>query len=150
MVRFDFNLASSTSSSIYSVIPLIRECFNLASTGSLRHSSSTINFFPSSPFTLSANSTRASVAFGFLFNNTSSTASSKSFGICSYTSIIPAFTIPISRPALTAWYKNEECMASRTLLFPLNENETLLIPPFIRAYGKLSLIHFAVLMKSTA
>jgi hypothetical protein len=36
---------------------------------------------------------------------------------------MPAFTIPISKPALMAWYKNAECMASLTGSFPLKEKD---------------------------
>ena len=37
--------------------------------------------------------------------------------------------MPISRPALIAWYRNTECMASRTGSLPRNENDRLEIPP---------------------
>ena len=41
-------------------------------------------------------------------------------------------------------------MASLTLLFPLNEKETLLTPPLTLAPGKFFLIHFVALKKSIA
>ena len=41
-------------------------------------------------------------------------------------------------------------MASRTLLFPRKEKETLLTPPLTCAWGKFSRIQAAVLKKSTA
>ena len=53
-------------------------------------------------------------------------------------------------PWLIAWYKNAECIASLTALFPLKEKETLLTPPLTLAKGKLVLIHFVALKKSTA
>ena len=37
--------------------------------------------------------------------------------------------MPMSRPAWIAWYRKAECIASRTLLLPRNENEMLLMPP---------------------
>ena len=51
---------------------------------------------------------------------------------------------------MIAWYKNAECIASLTALFPLNEKETLLTPPLTLAKGKLVLIHFVALKKSKA
>ena len=53
-------------------------------------------------------------------------------------------------PFWMAWYKNAECMASRTLLLPRNENETLLTPPETPAYGRFSRIHLVALKKSKA
>ena len=41
-------------------------------------------------------------------------------------------------------------MASRTALFPLNENDTLETPPLTCAPGKLVLIHLVALKKSRA
>ena len=38
-----------------------------------------------------------------VFSNTSSTSSSRSFGISSYTSSRPALTMPMSSPARIAW-----------------------------------------------
>ena len=41
-------------------------------------------------------------------------------------------------------------MASRTVLFPLKEKETLLTPPLTLAWGKFSRIHCVALKKSSA
>ena len=41
-------------------------------------------------------------------------------------------------------------MASLTVLFPLNENETLLTPPLTFTYGKFFVIHSVALKKSIA
>jgi 5-methyltetrahydrofolate--homocysteine methyltransferase len=57
---------------------------------------------PVAALTDSAKLISLSVASGRRFKITSSTSSSKSFGISSYTESIPAFTIPISIPALIA------------------------------------------------
>jgi hypothetical protein len=36
-----------------------------------------------------------------------------------------------------AWYRNAECIASRTGLLPRNENDTLLTPPLTNAWAEL-------------
>ena len=48
--------------------------------------------------------------------------------------------MPMSMPALMAWYRNDACMASRSGLFPRNENDTLLTPPLTKACGSVCLI----------
>ena len=45
----------------------------------------------------------------------------------------------MSMPARMAWYRNTECIASRTASLPRNENDTLLTPPLTSAYGQASL-----------
>ena len=127
----------------------MRECDKRSATGALRHSSSFTTILPA-PFTFSAKATKRSVASGLRLSNTSSTKANKSFGICSYTSNMPAFTMPMSKPALMAWYKKAECMASRTTLFPLNEKEMLDTPPLTLASGRFCLIQRVASIKSTA
>ena len=39
-----------------------------------------------------------------------------------------------------AWYKKTECIASLTVLLPLNEKDKLLIPPLTFDFGKFSLV----------
>src|SRR6266704_513486 len=71
----------------------------MQSTVPLRHSSSitsALSFF----FTDSANLISRSVASGRRLSSTSSTSSSRSFGISAYTSNSPALTMPMSNPAL--------------------------------------------------
>ena len=142
-------LASSVSWSMNSTIPLTKACSSLLVTSIDRQASSTF-FSLAFPFTLSAKSKRRSVASSRLFNKTSSTRSRSSLGISLYISSIAGFTIPISIPCLMAWYKNDECMASRTVLFPLNEKETLLTPPLTLAPGRLFFIQSVALKKSSA
>ena len=58
--------------------------------------------------------------------------------------------MPMSRPALMAWYKNTACIASRTTSLPRNENETLLTPPEMCTPGQAALICGIDSMKLTA
>ena len=102
------------------------------------------------PTNPSAKSNKRSVASALLLRITSSTCSKRSFGISEYTSNMAGFTIPIFIPALIAWYKNTECMASRTGLFPLKLKDTLLTPPLTDTPGRFSLTHWVALIKSTA
>ena len=74
--------ASSTSRSIKSTIPFIRECFSRSSTGSCRHSSSFTSDL-SSRVKVLAYSTSRSVESGLRFRSTSSTLSRSSLGISS-------------------------------------------------------------------
>ena len=46
----------------------------------------------------------------------------------------------MSMPARMAWYRNAECMASRTALLPRKENEMLLTPPETLARGSEALM----------
>ncbi len=62
----------------------------------------------------------------------------------------PALTMPIERPARIAWYRNTALIASRTVSLPRNENDTLLTPPELCAYGRFCLIHAHASMKSIA
>ena len=62
----------------------------------------------------------------------------------------PALTMPISSPARMAWYRNAECIASRTGLLPRNENEMLLTPPLTLVPGSLLLSCRVASMKATA
>jgi hypothetical protein len=52
----------------------------------------------------------------------------------------PALTMPMSMPALMAWYRNTAWIASRTGLLPRNEKETLDTPPETSAWGRVCLI----------
>ena len=56
-----------------------------------------------SPLKFSAKVTSRSVASGRRLKSTSSTRSSRSFGISSYTPSCPALTMPMVMPAFTAW-----------------------------------------------
>ena len=58
--------------------------------------------------------------------------------------------MPISMPAWMAWYRNAECMASRTWLLPRKLNETFDTPPLTLAWGRFALIQRVASMKSTA
>ncbi len=49
-----------------------------------------------------------------------------------------------------AWNRKTECIASLTVLFPLNENERLLTPPLILQPGHSFLIIFVASMKFLA
>lgn len=80
-----------------------------------------------------------SVASGRRFSTTFSHSSSNSEGISLYTCSIDGLTMPMSIPSAIAWYRNTECIASRTLLLPRNENDRLLTPPLTFAYGQLAL-----------
>ena len=48
--------------------------------------------------------------------------------------------MPMSSPAWIAWKRKAECMASRTVLLPLKENETFEIPPLTLTPGRVALI----------
>ena len=63
---------------------------------------------------------------------------------------MPALTMPMSMPALIAWYRNTVWMASRTGSLPRNEKLTLETPPETLAPGRLALIQRVASMKSTA
>ena len=63
---------------------------------------------------------------------------------------MPALTMPMSKPAWMAWYRNTVWMASRTASLPRKLKLTLLTPPLTLAPGKLALIQRVALMKSTA
>ena len=142
--------ASSVSSSMNSVIPLIKLWLNRSSTLVKRQAWVSSTFSSFLPLNWSANVTNRSVASSLRFIKTSSTCSRRSFGISSYTSTIPAFTMPISRPALIAWYKNAECIASLTRSFPRKEKLILDTPPDTLAPGRFCLIQRVALIKSTA
>jgi hypothetical protein len=53
----------------------------------------------------------------------------------------------MSSPAFTAWYRKTEWMASRTLLLPWKEKETLDRPPEVRTPGQRRLIYVTASMK---
>ena len=97
--------ASSVSSTIKSVIPCTSAWLKRAFTGKLRHSSFLLSSL-AAPFAVSAISNKRSAASGRRFSTTSSTRVRSSGSKSSYTPIMPAFTIPISIPALIAWYRN--------------------------------------------
>ena len=56
----------------------------------------------------------------------------------------------MSIPALIAWYRNTQWIASRTALLPRNENDTLETPPDRCECGKRFFSSFAASMKFTA
>ena len=90
-------LACSTSSIIKASIPFTKACVILSCNGfSLQDKSAVFSF--EVPFTVSAKSSKRSVASSRISKITSSTCSNKSFGISSYTSNIVGFTIPIFIP----------------------------------------------------
>ena len=131
---------------------MIKECANLFSTGSFLQASSFISTLPLA-LTVSAcwiNFSVASLLSLFLFKITSSHNSLKVGSISSYTTNCPAFTIPISIPALMACNKNTEWMASLTWSLPLNEKDTFDTPPETFANGINRLISLVASIKSTA
>ena len=94
--------ASSVSSSMNLSMPLSSACSRRFSTVASRHERSSSIFLPPCPLKRSASSSKRSVASARRLSNTSSTCSSSSFGISSYTSSMPALTMPMSMPALPA------------------------------------------------
>ncbi len=140
---------SSVSATTNSVMPRTMACSSRLSTGASRQDKSTTCSL-AWPLTLPANSTSASPAPGFLLSTTSSTFSRNTGSSSSYTPNCPALTMPMVRPALTAWYKNTVWIASRTASLPRKENDTLETPPDVRACGRWALIQATALMKSTA
>ena len=98
---FTFKRHSSVSSTIYCVMPFTSAWVSRVPTGSLRQArSSTRSRFL--PLNCSAKATRRSVESARRLKMTSSTSTSKSFGISSYTPSWPALTIPIVIPTLLA------------------------------------------------
>ena len=71
--------------------------------------------------------------------------------IFSYTSSSTCceFTMPMSMPALQAWYRNAEWNARRTGSLPRKEKARLETPPEILHPGQRRLISRVALMKST-
>ena len=63
---------------------------------------------------------------------------------------MPALTMPMSMPALMAWYRNTVWMASRTGSLPRKLKLTFDTPPDTLAPGRLALIQRVASMKSTA
>ena len=62
---------------------------------------------------------------------------------------LPALTMPMSMPALIAWYRKAEWIASRTRLLPRKEKERLETPPeILRARAGWRLISRVASMKS--
>jgi hypothetical protein len=56
----------------------------------------------------------------------------------------------MSKPALMAWNRNAECMASRTASLPRKENDRLEMPPLVRTPGQRSLISGSASMNALA
>jgi hypothetical protein len=56
----------------------------------------------------------------------------------------------MSSPAAIAWYRNAACIASRISGLPRKENDTLLTPPLVRAYGHSALMRRTASMNSMA
>ncbi len=94
--------ASSVSESMNSVMPLKRAYSRRFSTGVSLQRRSASCFLPSFPIKSSAMARSRSVASGRRLRITSSTPSSSFGEISSYTSSIPALTIPMSIPARVA------------------------------------------------
>ena len=67
-----------------------------------------------------------------------------------YTASWPALTMPMSSPARTAWYRNAECIASRTTALPRKENDRLEMPPLVRAPGQRCLMSGSASMNALA
>ena len=68
----------------------------------------------------------------------------------SYTASCPALTMPIVRPALMAWNRNAEWIASRTTSLPRKLNDRLLMPPLTSAPGHVARICRVASMKLIA
>jgi hypothetical protein len=131
--------ASSVSASTKSTMPCTSAWDSRCATGASRHDRSTSRFVPD-PVTVPANVTSRSVASSRRSNSTSSTSSKRSAGMSWYTASWPALTMPMSRPACTAWNRNAEWIASRTTSLPRKENDRFEIPPDVRAPGQRCLI----------
>ena len=58
--------------------------------------------------------------------------------------------MPMSRPALMAWNRNAEWIASRTTSLPRNANDRLLMPPQILTPGHVTFSTRMASMKSIA
>jgi hypothetical protein len=146
--------AASVSRSMKASMPFTSACDSRCATGASRQArSSFASVFdapPCSAFSASAKVTSLSVASGRRFKSTSSTRSSKSFGISSYTPSMPALTMAMSMPARTPWNRNAVWMASRTGLLPRKAKDTLDTPPDTFAYGKVCLMIRVASKKSTA
>ena len=126
--------ASSVSSIIKSVIPCTNACPSLSETSFFRHLKSPA-FLLTTPFASPAMAIRQSVASSRRLRMTSSVLFRRSSSNSEYIANCPALTIPMSIPALTAWYKKTACRASLTALLPRKEKETLLTPPLTKACG---------------
>ncbi len=146
--------ASSVSASTWSPTPFTSAWDSRSSTGRSRHAPSPAppgRFAPaSSPVSWSreAASSNRSVASGRRFRTRSSASSRRPGSTSSRIGSAPAFTMPMSRPAPIAWYRNTAWMASRTASLPRNEKLTLLIPPEVCTSGISALIRWIVSMNA--
>ncbi len=131
--------ASSTSASTWSRMPSTSAWRRRSVTGNARHAASARVATVLSRC-CSARVVSRSVASGRRLNSTSSTTTSTSAGTSSYTASWAALTMPMSIPAPIAWYRNAECIASRTWALPRNANDRLLTPPLTRARGNVALM----------
>ena len=146
----DSTRAASVSSTMNSSIPLTSACSSRFSTGQERHALSSARRVAVSPRNRAAISSRRSVESGRRARITSSTRSRSSASMSSRIASCPALTIPMLIPARMAWYRNAECIASRTTSLPRNENETLLRPPLTCTCGQAARIFAVASMKSRA
>ena len=121
--------ASSTSSVTKSVTPCTNACERRCSTASSRHARSGTRCSLFWSRYRSASASRRSAPSGRRLSTTSSQASFSSGSRSSYTAIWPALTMPMSIPARMAWSRNTECIASRTVSLPRNENDRFDTPP---------------------
>ena len=97
--------ASRVSASMCEVSPLTRACRSRSATGASRQAGFSAAW-AAAPLSLAkrgARASRRSVASGRRLRMTSSTASRSSGSISSTTSIMPALTMAMSRPARMAW-----------------------------------------------
>ncbi|EWS64148.1 hypothetical protein Y695_02613 [Hydrogenophaga sp. T4] len=140
---------SSVSSLMNSFMPRTSAWARRSRIGSARHSFFLLSSL-AAPLAFSATSTSRSPASGRRFKTTSSTRSRSSGSSSSYTPTMPALTMPMSMPALMAWYRNTVWIASRTGSLPRKLNDTLDTPPLTLAPGRCCLIQRVALMKSTA
>ena len=142
--------ASSVSSTTYWSMPFTSACESRAATGCSRHCRSSTFFSPFFFLKLSAISSSRSVASSRRFSTTSSTRSRSSGSSWSYNGSAPALTMPMSMPALMAWYRNTTWIACRTGSLPRKLKLTLDTPPEIWLYGNSRRSSRAASMKSTA
>ena len=118
--------------------PCTSACDSRSSTGASRQARSTSRFVPA-PFTVSANSHQPLGGVGPAVEDHVLDVLEQILRDVLVDASWPALTMPMSMPALMAWYRNAECIASRTTSLPRNENDRLLTPPLIFTPGQRSL-----------
>ena len=142
--------AASVSSRMNSSMPLTSACSSRFATGQVRHAASSVRLVAASPRKRPAISSSRSVASARRARITSSTRSRSSGASVSMIASCPALTIPMLMPARIAWYRNTECIASRTTSLPRKENDTLLTPPLTSEPGQAARMAAVASMKSSA